>query len=371
MNALHLAYESAKGLNLTPKNIQRLAKDYGEFLASWALSQLELQKRASKKFDRYSEMYFVKEALEQASHQKIANFHATLFPQDVLIVDLCCGIGSDLMAFAGRGPVKGYELDAFRLLCAEHNVSLASNHFEFFLQDSLLDEWDFEYAYADPARRDQGKKVWKLEEYSPNPYALAERMKKLRKGLLKLSPALSDEVLLSLGGEVQWISYDRECREALILFGEGVVVGQKSAVHVESGEKCVAGGVGYFIEEPLEYIYEADPAVIRADCLGSLSEQYDLRLLGRSQGYLTSVCRVDSVWFRRFRVIWSGSYHVKEVQRVLRELDGFVDVVKLRGVDLDPVKVRKNYLKGQTGYLLMLYPVGRSVRAVLALIDAE
>src|SRR5689334_10841955 len=101
----------AEGLHPTPSNISRVAEKFGADAASWAFSQQALKGEGGKKFAHAAQMIFEREALEQASHFDLAEYHASFFPYGEVVGDLCSGQGADLFAIAARGPAIGYEID--------------------------------------------------------------------------------------------------------------------------------------------------------------------------------------------------------------------------------------------------------------------
>src|SRR5512134_2063203 len=54
-----------------------------------------LRARAAAKFSRAGELYFTREALEQASGELIAAHRAARYRPYTTIADLCCGAGAD------------------------------------------------------------------------------------------------------------------------------------------------------------------------------------------------------------------------------------------------------------------------------------
>src|SRR5687767_5373956 len=101
------ALSRASGLQPTPKNIDRVAEATSPEAARWAFEQWSLRKRAQEKFAKADEMLFTREALEQATHEELAHFHASQFPQRTRVADLTCGIGADLIALARNGEAVG------------------------------------------------------------------------------------------------------------------------------------------------------------------------------------------------------------------------------------------------------------------------
>jgi hypothetical protein len=353
------ALELAKGMQATPRAIAKVAKEVGEEDASWAFTQWELRRRARAKFVKANEMLFLREALEQATHEKIAEFHATLFPPQVLVADLTTGIGSDLIALARRGMALGYELEQERAELAKHNVEVHGLVAEVRVQDCLVPLWEFDYAFADPARRVEGRRTLKLEEFSPDPVELSRRMSRLKMGVLKLTPMLSDQEIEALGSKVVFASFGGECREVLVITGTEAET-WRGAAHVESGEWLESSkGFAQTAEEPEQFFFEADPAAIRAHCLAS----FGLKALGNSNGYLTGTERRDSVWLKRYRVLYSGKGDTATTRGALRELGAAKPVLKQRGADLDLQRLAREFKAfGSRAVYLAVWPVGRSLK---------
>lgn len=356
------ALELAKGLSPSPANLERVADAVGQELARWAFQQWALRLRALARFSDADQWLFDGPGLEMATHPAVAAFHASRFPEGVLVADLTTGIGSDLSAFAARGPVLGFEMDSERANLALSNANRFGTRVEVRQEDCLAAEWDFEFAWADPARREGSRRLLSLEQFSPGPRALAARMAQLKFGGMKLSPMLDDRELLSLGSQIEFVSFGGECREAVVWMGEQSQPGVR-AVHVESGETLARGAEPPKRETPGRYIYEADPAAIRADALGRLG----LEGLGLSNGYLSSEDRVDSPWLTGFEVIQVTRLDKKTLRAELRSLDLKLDAIKVRGVEIDPAKLIKDIQNpGKTRAELLVYRGAERVHAVIA-----
>ncbi|MEZ0324698.1 MAG: hypothetical protein ACAH95_02230 [Fimbriimonas sp.] len=369
------ALELARGLEPTAVNLLRVARDTGDAASRWAFTQWELRKRAKAKFSRAEEMLFTREALEQATHEAIAAYHASIFRNltDGRIADLTAGIGADLIALA---PGIGFELDQERAEYARHNLDLHGAEAQVHAGDCMQAEWG-QYAYADPARRVEGRRTLTLAEFAPNPMELARRMTDLELGCMKLTPMLPDPALASLGPRLEFISFGGECREALVISGRQAQPG-RWAVHVESGEMLDASqqvAISPFREtqkdEMHRYLYEADPAAIRAHCLPHLSEQHGLTFLGDSNGYLTSDAAIDSVWLTRFEVLYSGKGDSSNTKDALRKLDAAKPILKQRGAHQDLAKLSKAFpAYGARPIALVIWPVGKSLRHTIVAIGS-
>lgn len=333
MTVRQLALDLAKALKPTASNIERVAKQTGRAEAAWAFTQWRLRRKAEGKFALAHEMLFVAEALEQATHEEVARYHASRFPEGALVADLTCGIGGDLIALARRGPAVGYEINEERAECARHNVLAHGLTAEVRLGDGST-AGPFEYALADPARRIGGRRTLNLEEFEPNPIALAERFSRARLAAIKLSPMLADQALESLGTGVEFVSFGGECREALVWLGSEAQKG-RWAVHVESGERLEAGQTPPS-GAPDQYFYEADPAAVRAHCLGALCLRHGLVPLGESNGYLSGKALVDSPWLTAFETLEPNLASEREVRSWLKRHGAKLNAVKTRGARIDP-----------------------------------
>lgn len=364
MDPLRLrALELARPLKAGPTSIARVARETSEDAARWAFTQIELRGRAQAKFARADAMLFVREALEQATHERVAAYHASRFPVSAPVYDLTTGIGADLIALAARGPTVGFEIDAERAACARFNLSsLAAEVRE---EDSLA--WlsgasDVDYALADPARRVAGRRTLDIAEFEPEPRLLAELFRNLRLGLIKLSPMLSDGALQALGSAVEFVSFDDECREALVFAGREAPVGV-SAVHLESGDRLASETAPRAVEMPGPFLFDTDPAAVRAHSLGALCRRHDLRPLGDSNGYLAGDAEVTSPWLRAYRVLYQGKADPKTTRKALRELNAATPELKQRAAHLELTQERATYAgDGSRPLTLAIWPVGRSLR---------
>lgn len=350
----------AQGREADANAIADVAAQTSPEAAAWAFTQWRLRERAKRKFARAEQMLFSAEALEQATHEQVAAYHATLFPIGALIGDLTTGIGGDAIALAGRGPVLGYELDGARAALARHNLAAHSLGGEVREEDCLGADWSFDFAFADPARRVEGRRTLRMDEFQPDPARLAERMKGLRLGAIKLSPLLKDEELMALGGRVEFLSHEGECKEALVVLGADSGEPAYEAVHIESGER-LAGSPSpqrmTLTDEPETWFFEADPAAIRAHALPALAERYDLFPLGRSNGYLTGRSNVESSWLKAYRIVGFAPTDPRQAGRALTELNAATPAVKTRSANIDPFEFgRKLRLKGRRNLVLAFFP---------------
>ncbi len=358
-----LALELARGKESTAKLIETVAKQTSDEAARWAFLQWSLRERAANKFARASEMWFVREALEQATHERVGAFHASRFPAGERVLDLTTGIGGDTIALANRGPTTGVDLDLERLNCAGHNLRVHGLVAELRHANALEIEADHQFYWCDPARRVAGRRSLRLDDFSPRVDQVLERLSSAKLGGFKLSPMLADSELASLGSQIEFISFGGECREALVwvgpLAGEGF-----RAVHIESAETLPrTHSVSTPLSEPSAYIFEADPAAIRAHALGALEARHNLSPLGKSNGYLTGTEKVDSPWLTGFEVLAHGKLDARWIKGLPYQVEAF----KVRGVELDPaVWVKKVRTSSVERAIALVYPTEKGVRVAIA-----
>lgn len=329
------ALEFAARYPSSAKHVLKLSEDVGAELAAWAYQIQETRLRARGRFSRAAEMLFTQEALEQATHPAIAEWHAAKFPAGELVSDLTCGIGSDLLSLAARGPAVGYELDPERARFARHNLTVNGQKAEVLEQDGLA-HLATPFAFADPGRRSEGRRLADPADYQPDPARVAEAFGRLELGVMKLSPLLSNEILLRYSPALEFVSYGRECREVCLSFGANVTPGIW-AVHIESGETLPEQDLTGHTTSPGSWFFEADPAAIRAHALG----HFGLDQLGDSPGYLTGSDLVRTPWLSAYEVLWTDAYDPRRLKTYLRERKSARPILKQRGTDLDLESLRK------------------------------
>jgi hypothetical protein len=109
---------------ITPRLLQRLRRDLSVERARLVVEQVELRRRARDKFQLADQLFFTRRSLEQATDDVLARVKAHRFPAGTFVVDICCGIGGDLMALAERGPVRGVDRDAQVVALARANLAV-------------------------------------------------------------------------------------------------------------------------------------------------------------------------------------------------------------------------------------------------------
>ncbi len=343
----------------TPANIERVGKATDAESARWAFTQWSLRERARSKFHRAEDMLFDREALEQATHEAVSAYRARQFPGSVTVLDGTCSLGGDLIAFAKQGRAVGVDLDPTRLGLAAWNLRIHE------VSANLVESSCFDieapdcFAFFDPARRANGKRVVDIADFAPNPSQIVEHFRGLALGMMKLTPMLRDEILAGLGPSCEFWSYGRECREAVVTWGESAGEGIW-AVHVESGERLAAGEAPWPTETPGPYFYDVDPACVRAHATGTLAAAYDLDQFGDATGYLTGGMAVSSPWIRRYAVVDCLPGHVDKTTQHLRAHNLRANTIKTRTPQIDLENLKRNWKRtGSEEIVIAIVSLGK------------
>jgi precorrin-6B methylase 2 len=203
----------------------QLSRDVGPELAHALLETTLLRRRAAAKFSRAAEMYFTREALQQASSEAISSYRTRRFADAGFerLADLGCSIGGDALALAAAAEVVGVDWDPLRLSMAQENVR-AYGYAERFqpLQADLLElsPLPVQALFADPGRRDEyGRRIYSVNKYRPPLSFLEEWRRRIAHQAIKIGPGVAYDELPS-EAEVEFISVGGEVREALLWFGD-------------------------------------------------------------------------------------------------------------------------------------------------------
>src|SRR3954453_5545799 len=101
--ALGAAAERRPSPSTPLADLQALRARFDADLAAAAVETVMLRERAAAKFSRAGQMFFTRDALEQATAEPVARQRATRFAGVSSVWDLCCSIGGDLIALAAPG----------------------------------------------------------------------------------------------------------------------------------------------------------------------------------------------------------------------------------------------------------------------------
>ncbi|MFO0850859.1 MAG: class I SAM-dependent methyltransferase [Gemmataceae bacterium] len=320
------ALAAAAGLQPTeakyPAALDRLRKQFPEPLARAALDTVLLRAKARAKFRHADRMVFDREGLEMASGEAVAAYRAGRFVAGFRsVADLGCGVGGDAIAFAAAGlTVTAVDRDPVRLRMAEANVAAQGLSGRFVCGDVLtVDLAGCEAAFADPGRRPGGKRVRAVDAGEPPLSALVARFPAGFPLAVKLAPGVRRTELADFDADPEFIAADGELKECVLWFGP-FRTGQPRAVllpgpHVltgEPGDPLDSGPVG-------AYLFDPDPAAVRADLLGELARQLGAWPVEPGYAVLSGDELVANPFATAYRVEEVLPLDVKRVGALLRE----------------------------------------------------
>jgi hypothetical protein len=352
------------------KHFQRLSRVYPSPLAQAALETAILRIEARSKFQTADSMYFTREVLEQASSSPVSAHRAERYRQFERLVDLGCSIGSDALNLGHHAPTVGIEIDPLRLAMAQANANeLGFAERVDFLRADLsyplpLNRSANVGMFFDPGRRTSGKRVHSVRDYKP-PLSIVNAWLPDFPALgVKISPGVNKDEIRHLDAEIEFISFKGELKEAVLWFGPLKTAQYRATVlpgpHTLAVDHIQAA---LPLNEPQEYIYEPDPAVIRAGLVATLGIKLDASQLDPDIAYLTSNELIPTPFARVWRTENWLPFGVKRLRAYLRERNVGQVVIKKRGSPLQPEElIRMLRLSGPEHRVIFLTQlVGRPI----------
>jgi THUMP domain-containing protein/RNA cap guanine-N2 methyltransferase len=325
---------------------EKLRKRHAPALARAALETVLLRSRARAKFAAADRMYFTREALEQATGDLAARHRARRFTPFGVAADLCCGIGGDSLALAAAGlVVHAVDKDPLRLAMAEANaLSLGlANRITFHLGDTLaMPLPPVHAAFADPARRTPARRHLNPEEYEPPLSALRARFAPDFPLAIKIAPGVAWKDVEHLGAEVEFVSVGGELKECVLWFGN-LRRAARRATLLPSEATLAADDVSPLpaVVPPGAYLFDPDPAVVRAGLAGQLATELRLSPIDRAVMLFAADEPIDSPFVAVYRIELAARFNAAALRDHLRARGvGRVTIVK-RGSPADANEVEK------------------------------
>uniref|UniRef100_UPI0017E375AF THUMP-like domain-containing protein n=1 Tax=Sporichthya sp. TaxID=65475 RepID=UPI0017E375AF len=331
-----------------------------------ALTQARLRERAVTKFGPAAAgMWFTPDGLEQATHpvvaaHRAARLAAALEP-GATALDLCCGIGSDLLALRAAGfAVAGNDSDGLTAAVATANLAAVTT--DDIRSESVVtvtvgdaqaaDLSTTDLVFLDPARRSARGRVFDPRSYSP-PWSFVHDLLARPATVAKVAPGIPHELPAPDVG-IEWVSLRGEVKEAA-LYSAGLAGGiRRRATLLPGGHTLSAVGpdseeVAPPVGPPGRWLYEPDGAVIRAHLVGAVVEAVNGRLLDPTIAYVTADAPVATPFAPAYEVTDVLPFAVPRLRTLLRERGVGVLTVKKRGSSIVPEQLRRELLRGSKG----------------------
>jgi len=380
-----LIYSLSQIRDVKKRRIFLEKKGFGKPEIEKLLEVVHLRIKGKKKFPRAHQMKFNRDGLAQASSKHVAEYRTWKMRQKLGEVqkslDVGGGIGGDTIAMALRWKVLSVERNPITMEMLKHNVQVynANKNVDFILGDilKLLDDSEFQKKledinciFFDPSRRAKGKRTVKIEEYEPH-LSLVEKLKHFSQNIcVKIAPGV-DLSRIKYDCDIEVISYKGEVKEVVLWFGKfktssdkKVILATKLPEKITWIQKSKRYNVP--VSEPKDFIYEPDPAFIKAHLISDIAEMYDLSQLHKKIAYLTSDSFIDIPILKCYHVLTYETLDYSSINNSLSTLDiGNVDL-KARGISVDLKSIQKSiHGNGRKKGLLILTKVLNKPSAII------
>ncbi|WP_240197073.1 class I SAM-dependent methyltransferase [Nonomuraea lactucae] len=402
-----------------------LRKSHDAALASAALTQAGLRERARAKFGADAEvMHFTPHGLEQATRAEVAAHRArrltgrppgpggpgtsgpwsdgsgtdqppsatsgtTQPPSSASgtsrppsggprVVDVCCGIGGDLIALARAGcAVDAVDADPLTAAVARANadaLGLGDRVTVRVADAATVSPEDYDVLFADPARRGARGRTFDPNAYSPPWPVVLDLVARAERACLKVAPGIPYEFVPE-GAEAEWVSYKGEVKEASLWIDRrhggprtasghpaarsdvatGIPPMVRRATLLPSGHTLTAEGAVAPVGPVGRYVYEPDGAAIRAHLVGEVAGMVGGRLPDPMIAYITGDEPVDTPWAARYEVLDVLPFSLKRLRAALRERRVGNVTIKKRASAVDIERLRADLrLSGDKSVVVIL-----------------
>ncbi|MHA1932135.1 MAG: hypothetical protein ACW96X_06320 [Promethearchaeota archaeon] len=328
------------------------------------LEEVHLQVKGREKFPRAAQMKFTREGVAQASSKNVAEYRTWKMRQKLgdiqKSLDVGSGVGGDTIAMALRWRVISVEKDPIIMGMLKHNVTVynVDENVDFVLGDiiELIDDKEFQkklkninYIFFDPSRRSKGKRTVKIEDYEP-PLSLVEKLQEFSSNIcVKVAPGV-DLSHIQYNCDFEVISYKGEVKEVVLWFGKFKVFPEEIHILATKLPERITwiqkkNRYKVPVSEPKKYLYEPDPAFIKAHLISDIAEKYNLHQIHEKIAYMTSDSNIETPIMKSYQVLAFKKLDYSVINKTLINLNlGSIDF-KARGVSID-LKTIHNFIRG-------------------------
>jgi 16S rRNA G966 N2-methylase RsmD len=237
--------------------------------------------------------------LEQCSSELTAKHKAELVGKGNKFCDLTSGFGVDSIYLSSNykeNTFVSYNEDLYKILL--YNLNVLKINAEVINQkaEDVLDSIDeYDLIYLDPDRRNQGRRLFLLEEIEPNIVnILDELLEKSKRVMIKLSPFLEiEEIKRNLINieQIRVVSVKNECKEILVVLSKDIAETKTYCdiyrnsdflqYEVEQSQPVYTDTIG-------KYIYEPDSSFMKLKSFGYICKKFELKKIDLNTHLFTS-----------------------------------------------------------------------------------
>lgn len=356
---------------LSPTDLASLRSVADAGLVRLAIELVRARGRASRKFVDAARLVADLEGVEQASGTNVAAWKARRFAAAAVdrVVDLCTGIGGDLIELARALPaaeVSGVDLDPVRVFMASRNAGCPAE-----VADVANSDLAGRAFHIDPARRVEGggRRLRSVDEYRPGRPVLDALVASGAPGAMKLGPGADlEDVPGGRAGEIEILGGEDGLLQAVVWCGTlASRAGLRTATRVDRAESFSGLPGRLPVTTQLgSYLLVAEPALERAGLVAARAPE-GLHALPAGDGWAVADSPVRDPWFRSFEVLEVLPWRERRLRAALRAADAGIVHVKIRGRIAD-ANVMERALRGDGAEVVWVfgYRVGERSVAVLA-----
>lgn len=326
---------------------------------SLALRQIAARQLLQKKVPQWAEnedlLFPAHLSIEQCSSEASAKYKAEQL-EGQTFADLTGGLGVDTYYISQHFRQADYvEQQAELCDMAQHNFDVLDADVKVWnerAEDYLNHCGPKDCIFVDPARRDEhGHKTVSIADCTPDVSALQDTLlQKAKRVMIKLSPMLDiSKALEELHHvkEVHVVAVANECKELDFVL-ERDYQGKVQFVCVnlltdqpevrfmrEEERSCIC----HIADGVSRYLYEPNPALMKAGCFKLLTERYEVSKLHKNSNLYTSEQRIAGFPGRVFEVEGWAHYNKKLKQTLLPDVDKAS--IAVRNFPLSVAELRK------------------------------
>jgi predicted O-methyltransferase YrrM len=267
--------------------------------------------KARKASEKTSKDYFMlEEDLRFATNELVATHRAKRLACDTLI-EIGCGIGIQTIAFAKTCKhVIAVDIDARKVEYAKANAAKRKvTNITFIAEDGLetLKKHKGDIVFCDPGRPASEEVRDIFTSFSPHLPTLIERAEKITPNIaIELPPQIQTDFP---EWELEFTSVDHRLNRLTAY--KGTLAKAEYSACVLPGEHVLAGtyqAAPLARSQPLQYLFEVDPAVVQAGMTYKIPATKDLFACDEENSLLTQMQEFESPFFK-------ASYHIITVAK--------------------------------------------------------